>query len=300
MKMFYAVLACCLFSVLSSDAGEGAVVGPPIEASRTGRVFEKDAHAGHDHKHDHKHGHKHGHGHDHGGIHFDHPILTEVPTPHNVASFGYSHTRTAEKAHVDSFEVGIEFSPVKWFSFEVAAPVELVNPDEGRFVSGVGSTEFAFKFASFHFEERGIVLAAGLEMGLPTGDDDKDIGSNNEVELEPFVTLGWKHDKFELISVFGYGMAVNRSKGEPFAPGFGFQLSTLYHIHNKVALLCEVLGETELRGEDRGTTTVEIAPGVKFKPWNSTPIEFGVNAVLPVTDTRELDWSVGFGLFYHF
>lgn len=265
----------------------------PIAPSSLDRVFDKDSHA-----HNHSHGHAHG-SHDH-GIHFDHPIRTEVPTPHNVVSFSYAHTRTAERTHVDAFEVGVEYAPTRWFSFEVATPVELLNPDQGRYTSGVGSTEFAFKFASFHFEESGIVLAAGSEFALPTGNDDKDIGSNNEVEIEPFVTLGWKHGDFELVSVFSYGMPVKRNAGDPFVPAFGFQLSTLYHFHDKLALLCEIQGQSELRGADRGRTVIEIAPGLKFKPWDSPAIEFGVNIVLPLSDARESNWSTGFALFYHF
>jgi len=292
LVLFFLLKLICV----GSNAGEAeALPTPTIAPSPLGRVFDKDHH-GHDHAHNHAHT-----SHDHANhIHFDHPILTEVPTPHNVVSFGYSHTRSSEKTHTDSFELGFEYAPVKWFSFEIATPVEAVNPDEGRFTSGLGSTEFAFKFASFHFEEKGIVLAAGMEFALPTGNDDKDIGSNNEVEIEPFVSLGWKHDKLELVSIFSYGMPVKRDAGDPFAPAFGFQLSTLYHFHSRIAALCELRGETELRGEDRGRTVIEIAPGIKFKPWDSPALEFGVNVILPISDARELDWSAGFALFYHF
>jgi len=301
MKPANILIVMLLLGSMTANAGEAALnseansspqqIGP----SSLGRVFEKEPH---DHNHAHKH--SHGHSHAHEGIHFDHPILTEVPTPHNVVSFGYSHTRTSDRAHVDSFEVGVEYAPVKWFSLEVATPVESLNPDQGRYTSGVGSTEFAFKFASFHFEENGIVLAAGSEFALPTGDDDKDIGSNNEVEVEPFVTLGWEHGDLELVSVFSYGMPVKRDAGDPFVPAFGFQLSTLYHFHKKVALLCEIQGETDLRGDDRGRAVIDIAPGIKFKPWDSPSLEFGVNVVLPISNTRERDWSAGFALFYHF
>jgi hypothetical protein len=255
----------------------------------------------HSHSHD-DHGHAHGHAHDGHGLHFSHPILTEVPTPHNVVSFRYAHDRLRDEgnANQDTFELGVEYSPVRWFSFELGVPYAMLNPDRGPYEDNLDSMEFAFKFASFAFEERGIVVTAGLEMGLPTGDDAKGIGSNNEVELEPFVTMGYKLDKFELIPLVKVGLPVKRNDGEDLEPELGYQVSALYHFHSRVAALLEVVGATNLKGEERGRTVIDVSPGLKFRPFDQPSIEFGVNATLPVTSQKDRHWGVGFGMFLHF
>jgi len=269
----------------------------------TSAARAEEAEHGHDHAHvpaGHSQGtdaHSHGEG---KHLHFDHPLLIEVPTPHNVISFRYQHDRAfEEKAHSDTWEVGFEYAPVRWFSFELAIPYTLLNPDEGSREQGIDTAEFAFKFASFQFEERGIVLASGIEFALPTGNDNDAIGSNNEVEIEPFVTMGWKHAKLELISLLKAGLPVKRDHDADFDPDFGYQLSALYHFHGRVAAIVEVIGTTSVSGDEKGRTVIEVSPGIKFKPFDA-PVEFGVNGTLPITSEREKSWGVGFGMFFHF
>jgi hypothetical protein len=106
----------------------------PIAPGPVERALKPDSHkhdhSHHNHDHDHRgHSHsKHTHGDHAGHIHFDHPILTEVPTPHNVLSLGYSHERSTDRVNTDSLELGFEFAPVRWFSFEVATPVQAKDP----------------------------------------------------------------------------------------------------------------------------------------------------------------------------
>ena len=274
------------------------VLLPCLTAAHEAPSEQAHGHNHEGHKHDdHQH---HADGHGKGHLHFDHPLLIEVPTPHNVISFRYQHDRAfEEKAHSDSFEVGFEYAPVRWFSFEFAVPYTLLDQDEGSAEQGLDTAEFAFKFASFQFEQRGIVLASGIEFALPTGDDEKGIGSNNELEIEPFVTMGFKRDKLELIALLKAGLPVKRDEAAGFDPEFGYQLSLLYHFHSRVAAIVEVVGVTSASGDERGRTVIEVSPGIKFKPFDA-PVEFGVNGTLPVTSDREKSWSVGFGMFFHF
>ena len=57
------------------------------------------------------------------------------------------------------------------------------------------------------FAAHGVLLASGIGMELPTGDDEKRIGSDNEVELERFLGIGYGWRKLEIIAVASLGAA---------------------------------------------------------------------------------------------
>ena len=57
-------------------------------------------------------------------------------------------------------------------------------------------------------------LKAILELGRPTGDDDKGIGSGHLWEIEPFLSLGLVSGDVELVSLTRFGIHTNSPRGE--------------------------------------------------------------------------------------
>ena len=266
-------------------------------------------HEHHDHDHAaHSDGHRHrpagspadGHaGHAHPGVGLSHPIVIESPLPETKLRLNYGFADSGEGVeHVA--EVEGEYAFTQNFSIEAVLPYAFVNPDEGSSEHGLGDAILAFKYAPYNWVDRNFLPAVGLEVVLPTGDDDKGIGSDHIVELEPFVRLGYWTGKFEFIGSFAVGIPLNQTSEEQdeedFALAYG--VSTLYHVAPSLQALVEVDGESVFGAED--VSALYVSPGVTFQPYDDKSVSFGVGVTLPVTDDRDFDYAINLMSILHF
>lgn len=240
------------------------------------------------------------HHHDHGRFHLTHPIITESPLPENKVRINYLFTHdNGGEEHEIEFVGEIAFT--EWFGVEFGIPYVFVDGKNGDADSDTfGNAEVAFKFACFCLEDQGIVLGGGVAFGLPTGDDRKGIGSNNEFEIEPFVSAGVVRGPVEIVAVLGLGIPTNEDEDEEDEVDleFLFNFSFLYHCSDQIAFLVELNGETIASG-DEDETVITIAPGVVFRPDPHGPLNIGCAVRIPVSDDSEYDWLVIFSMIYH-
>jgi hypothetical protein len=119
----------------------------------------------------------------HSAVHFAHPLVAESPTPDTKLRFEYRYSRETEEEDANRHTLGLEaeYAFARWVSLELGVPYTFLDPDEGGSENGFDTVELAVKLASFAFAEKGLVLGGGLELGLPTGDDAKGIGSDHIV-----------------------------------------------------------------------------------------------------------------------
>jgi len=236
----------------------------------------------------------------HEGLHFSHPLIAESPSPDTKVRLDYffSHDNEADE---DTIRAELEYAFARWGSIELNLPYAFVDSDEGAGTSGVGNIDVGLKLACYCFEEYGVLLGGGIELVLPTGDDNKGIGSNNELEVEPFIDVGFKIDRFEIVGFLAFGIPTNESEDEKDGVDLelGYNLSLMYHLADQLKLLLEIDGEAIVSGEEN-ESIMNITPGVKVKPWHDTPLEMGVGVRLPITDDKEFDLQTVFSVFYHF
>ncbi|HEV7301536.1 MAG TPA: transporter [Tepidisphaeraceae bacterium] len=267
---------------------------------------------GHDHTHDHDHAHGDGHrhrpagtgahdhaGHAHPGVGLSHPIVIESPLPETKLRVNYSFADTGEGVeHVAELEG--EYAFTQNFSIEAVVPYAFVNPEEGPSENGLADAILAFKFASYAWVDSNLLPAVGLEVILPTGDDESGIGSDHIVELEPFARLGYWNEKFEIIGSVGVGIPLNQTSEErdeeDFALAYG--VSTLYHVAPSLQALIEVHGESVFGAED--VAALYVSPGVTFQPFDDKSINFGAGITLPITDDRDFDYAINLMSILHF
>ncbi len=242
------------------------------------------------------------HRHEKAPLHFAHPLFTESPFPDNKVRVDYLFTnRTGEggEAHTPSIT-----GEVRWtrnLSTEVKLPYTVSNPDEGANERRLDNSEVAIKYANFTFEEQGVLIGGGLEVGLPTGDDEVGIGSDHLVEIEPFVNVGYKPDEdWEIVGRLAVGHTANENDSDPADHEVAWNASVLYHATTTVKPNVEAFGERVSGGEEDGLSTANVALGVKLVPFAEHRLKFGLSGAVPVSDDKEADSRILFSTFYHF
>lgn len=233
------------------------------------------------------------------GLHFSHPLVAESVSPDTKIRLEYEfeHFRDDEgDAQTIAFEGEYAFHPS--FSVEVGIPTVIVNPTEASSRSDLGSIEVALKFANRAFSEYGLLLGYGLELGLPTGDDEKGIGSDHLLVYEPFLNAGYKRDDLELIGFAKFGIPTRQEEEEEIETEFEYNFSILYHFTTQIQGLLELDGETALSGGEESVGS--ITPAIKVRPLKRSGLALGLGVSLPLTDEAEFDARTLFSAFYHF
>ena len=205
-----------------------------------------------------------------------------------------------EKEKEHEFALGFEYAFHPSFSIETEIPYTIIDPEEESSESDIGSISLGLKFANYAFAEHNLLLGYGIEFALPTGNDEKGIGSNHIWEVEPFFSLGYKTGKVELITFLIFGIPFNQDEGEEVETEFSYQVSGLYHVHPRVRALLELDGTTVLSGHEEGDNVVNLSPGILLQPLSDPNLVLGLGASFPVSDLQEFDWGLNTSVFYHF
>lgn len=242
-----------------------------------------------------------GHGHT-DALHFLHPLVVESPLPENEARLEFTYTNLSG-GEGDEFTLTgtVEFAPVRWFSVEASAPLTHLDADMSSSETRLGNASVGLKFACFEFEEHGVLLAAGVEFGLPTGNEERGIGNDHVLEVEPWVGCGYKRDRFEWIARLGVGLPTNQNGDKEADAELEWGTSFLFHIiDDKLAALIEIDGLDIYGEEEDGYDSVSITPGVRIYPFDNPDVSIGLGVRLPVTTDRDSHVQGIFTLFFHF
>ena len=237
--------------------------------------------------------------HDHDHLHFSHPLVTESPTPDTKirADYVFSWINEDPAVRETTIRVEGEYAFTHAISLAVVAPYTFRTAPSTDRASGIGNLEVSVKAASLRYGERGILIGGGLSAGIPTGSDTKGIGSSHDLELEPFLDVGYKKEKLEVVGFASVASTLNRRAGEEVERKLGFDFSTLYAIHPRLEALIEFTTERPLVGLDRRFASF-VAPGVKIYPFHNRQLMFGTSVELGVGANEER--AVLVSGFYHF
>ena len=312
---------------MESTAGAGGyAVVPPIHSTMTAERFRKclratflaaaaallvalplAARAQPDHGHP---------GHDHDGAelghagtgahaahpHFTHPLVTESPIPENQARFDVGFVRASDDGADElAAEASVEVALTPNVGLEFALPYVWIDPGDDDGADGVGNAEFALKFADYRFGRSGLVLGAGLELELPTGDDDAGTGDDRQIGLEPYFGFGYRRGDFELIGLLRFGVPVNERPADEDEVDLELaaDVSLLCHLAPRVAGLLEFNGAAVVAGE-ADDTVLAVNPGVSFDASGDGRLRVGVGFGVPLTDDAGYDYEARTMVILHF
>jgi hypothetical protein len=232
------------------------------------------------------------------GLHFAHPLFAESVSPDRKLRTDFARAWENEGSESE-IELEAEYAFHRSFSIEAVIPYVFLSPDEGASESHLGNVELALKFANFAFEEQGVLLGYGVEFGLPTGNEDKGIGSDHIWEIEPFLNIGVKRGRLEMQAFSIFGIPTNQEEGEEIETEFKYDVTSLYHVSDRVQALLELNGLVGLSGEEAGEGIVSLSPGIKVAPTSDRHLFFGLGVSVPLGD-EELDPTMRVSAFYHF
>ncbi len=202
------------------------------------------------------------------------------------------------KRHTVRLELEYAFRP--WLSVEGNFPYTVFDPAGDAARSHFDTVELGVKLASSAFAEHGVVIGGGLELGLPTGNSSKQIGSDHVLEIEPFLDLGFKRGSFEMVSFISAAIPTNKNGEDEADLELGWDVSLLYHLTDRIESLLEFDGVRTFGGEEAGHSTAYITPGVKISPFAKHPFKIGAGVGFPVSEDRDFSLRALISVFYHF
>jgi hypothetical protein len=239
------------------------------------------------------------HMHAHPGVDLTHPIVTESPLPETHVRLDYAFANDGGNIE-HGFQVSGEYAFIPEFSIEAALPYSLLDPENAGPIGGIADAVLAVKLATYRLADHHVIPAIGVEVVLPTGNEERGIGNDHVVELEPFVRAGMWVGSFELIGTAAIGVPLNQDVAEDDEEDFAvsYNLSTLYHLTPDLQALLEFHGETIVGDAD--VSTFFLSPGVTFQPFEDKSITIGVGATVPVTQDKPFDYAVNLMTIVHF
>ena len=247
-------------------------------------------------------------------LNFSHPLISESPLPDTKIRLDYffldvdgevedeelgEEGEGPQKFKESTINLELEYAFNRNISIGANIPYTFLNVDGASNENNLNNIEIGIKTATFILAEYGVLLGGGIEFGLPTGKDRKGIGSDNIIEIEPFVDFGYKYRDLEVIGFLSLGFPVNQKGDQHEGDELGYNLSMLYSINKSISAILEFDGETVLNGEEDGESVLNIDPGITVAPFKDKGIIFGAGMGFPLTDDKEFEYRVIGSVFYH-
>ena len=239
-----------------------------------------------------------GHLHAHPDIDIVHPVIGESPVPETHVTLRYEFAESdAQNDH--NIEAGIQYAFTRSFSIELAAPMAVIDREAGPTLAGIGNLEISGKWATYSAVQHGLLPAFGVAVSLPTGNEERGIGSDHVVELQPFAMVGFVLGKFDFIAGLDVSIPLNQSAEEHDAENFavGYHLSVAYRALPTMQGLLELWGSSTFGEDDE--TAFYVAPALAFQPFKQSAVNLGIGFSLPVTEVRDFDYAVNLMAILH-
>lgn len=269
--------------------------------------------------------------HAHEGLHFAHPMIAESVTPDTKIRLDHQFFDFPDGDTESSGVLEAEYALTPGFSIEAGIPYSYT-------ATAFGNAEVLVKFANRAFEDAGLLLGYGIELGLPTngspeaaGPDDpgtshghgsvaaaradfpvrfsgggSGVGGTlgtDEWEVGPFLNVGWKSGPVELLAWGQFGIPFGQESQEEVATEISWNFSALFHASSRLQPMLELDGSGGISGEAVGEDVAQISPGLKARPFPDEPVWIGTSVGFPLAtgveeDPFDVRWKTS--LFWHF
>ena len=234
-------------------------------------------------------------------IEFFYPLLTRRPVIERELELRFTHDKGRDGRRGEA-AAAVELPILPRWQVELEVPVVFTDPREGSSAGGPGDIEIQNKFLLLKSVERKTLVAAGLDVELPSGSERRGLGG--EAAVAPFLAAGIALGDFDLLGDLAYESHVNAHvKGER-AQALAGGVAVGYRAARRFTLLVELTTLTQTRGGEsderslRGKTEVYVVHGFNVAPFPGTTARFGIQ--LPLTDARRSDYTLHGALVWEF
>lgn len=252
----------------------------------------------------------------HAGLHFSHPLIAESVSPDTKLRLDFAYLDLGAE-NESELELEGEYAFHRSVALEVGAHFDASAGE-------LGETHAIAKFANFAFEEHGLLLGYGLEVGFPTGaghghgeieepghghaEGADSEGEHIEGEAEqadvyefaPFLNAGLATGPWEVVAWTRYAIPTNQGEPAESGPELRVDLSVLLHATEHIQPVLELGGTVGLGGPQADRETLTLSPGLRVRPAAGEPLVLGGTVSLPLTDARASDARVQVSAFWHF
>ena len=221
----------------------------------------------------------------------------------------YRFTSADEETEME-VEAELEWAFTRRIGMVFEVPFVQVNPEEGNTEEGIGDIAFAPRVLLAETER--MILAASLEVSLPTGSESKGLGGEEAsvgpsvatwVDLGRWVTftaaVGTEHGLESGDSALTYGAAlIYTFKGPAFFAGS--EHAHGHHVHfppGMTSLIAELTGERALSGDADGEDVHALLLGISYTLSGDLEVRGGYE--MPLGSPEAFDYSFVIGLIYH-
>ncbi len=225
-------------------------------------------------------------------------MVTESPSPDTKVRFDVHTADEPGGTDRTTLRVEAEYAFAPWLSLELDAPYTFLSLPDSPGADHFDNVSLGLKYANYALARHGVLLGGGIEVALPTGSETAGIGSEEGVEIEPFLDAGLRQGRWEVISFVEAGFSTAE---EPEADvEAAWRLSVRYAFGPRVAAFFEIDETHAFGGEEDGVDVVNVAPGLKVAPFNDGRLKLGASLRLPLTDEKAFDTQALFSFFFHF
>ncbi|MBI4030625.1 MAG: hypothetical protein HY370_03020 [Proteobacteria bacterium] len=239
-------------------------------------------------------------------LHFNHPLTAESPETDTKLRVDYiwqnapGHHEDDGKVKTHTARLTGEYAFSRSAGIEVSVPYVWRSEESGPDDNHTGNIHAAVKFVSHSLASRGVLIGGGLEVGLPSGDEEKGIGSDHEMEVAPFLIGGYKTGRFQAVAAAELGFPVNEKDDNAANNEIGWNIALGWSATDDLNLLLEAGGEKVSGGEEDGHNGANLTAGLTWTPPGHKNLMIGAGVSFPVTEDKEFYVQPMVSLFYHF
>jgi len=195
-----------------------------------------------------------------------------------------------------------EYAFTRWFSLEIAQPFVLIDPEAADSETGIGDLTIGAKFQLTRATDtNGLIVAAGVETSLPSGEEA--IGAGEEYVLAPLAGVDWAIGSglFKLQTQAELEIAFPRQAGDGTLEALEWNSAVSYFASPVIVPLVELNAEIEGLEEEETESIYAVTPGVVISLADVAGKSFDVaaGAQLFFGSDREADVALLVSLRHH-
>ena len=222
------------------------------------------------------------------------PLVTRRPVVEHEIELRFQHDKGRD-GRATAIALAIDWAVLPRWQVALAMPLIFTDPRDGSGAGGAGDLELENKVVLWQAPERKMLVAAGLNVRLPTGSEARGLGG--ETSMEPFASIGLGARGIFVLADLGYEWNLNTRgagrddqrvrSGVAVGAPVGRRLIPFVEL-TAVSVLRS--GGTEVSRRLRDRVQLYLTPALNVQVLPEATLGLGIQ--LPLTEARAFDYAL--------